>query len=335
MRTLLSSILIFIIIVFCSFNSANAIDKLVEKADKNPVSSFSIVERLAYTTVKIQTKSVDGKKGFGTGFFFMLFGKPYPRQILVIVTNKHVIKNAAKGIFYFSKKDKNGGPLEKGHLKIEFDRFESRWYMHPQKNIDLCVMPIYSIIKKKENEGTKIFYMALSKRLIPTQNELKDIIAVDEILMVGYPIGLSDEVHNMPIIRKGIAATHPRLKYNGKDEFLIDAACYPGSSGSPVFLFEANPYLKAPHVDPNTPLSERFVPLLAEPSIKLLGILYGGPEYTKQGKIVVVNIPTRQEARSITTIPTNLGFVIRSEMLLDFENVFLADESIKKEMQVK
>ena len=54
--------------------------------------------------------------------------------------------------------------------------------------------------------------------------------------MIGYPIGLIDEYNNKPIVRKGITATTYNIDYNGKKEFLIDIACFPGSSGSPIFI---------------------------------------------------------------------------------------------------
>ena len=54
--------------------------------------------------------------------------------------------------------------------------------------------------------------------------------------MIGYPDGIWDSVNNLPVIRKGITATHPHISWNGKTEFLTDIASFPGSSGSPYFL---------------------------------------------------------------------------------------------------
>lgn len=53
--------------------------------------------------------------------------------------------------------------------------------------------------------------------------------------MVSYPIGLIDNINNFPIFRRGITASHPGLSFKVKPEFLIDASCWPGSSGSSVF----------------------------------------------------------------------------------------------------
>ena len=41
----------------------------------------------------------------------------------------------------------------------------------------------------------------------------------------------------MPILRRGTTATPIALNFEGRPEFLIDAAVYPGSSGSPVFVY--------------------------------------------------------------------------------------------------
>ena len=51
----------------------------------------------------------------------------------------------------------------------------------------------------------------------------------------------------------------------------------------------------------------------------LLGILYAGPQLTVSGDIKIVTIPDVQEkALSISHIPNNLGYIIKSEALLDF-----------------
>lgn len=60
--------------------------------------------------------------------------------------------------------------------------------------------------------------------------------------MIGYPNGLWDSVNNMPIVRRGTMATNISLNHNDKREFVIDAACFPGSSGSPVVLFNKGGY---------------------------------------------------------------------------------------------
>lgn len=74
----------------------------------------------------------------------------------------------------------------------------------------------------------KSFYIALTKELIPNFEQLSNLRAIEDITMIGYPTGLWDRVNNLPIVRKGITATHPNINYNGIEEILIDAKfCFP------------------------------------------------------------------------------------------------------------
>ncbi len=55
--------------------------------------------------------------------------------------------------------------------------------------------------------------------------------------------------------------------------------------------------------------------------IKLLGVLYAGPQHTVEGEVKIVNVPTQQKAVSLG-IPNNLGIVIKAEQLHAFEGLF-------------
>ena len=179
----------------------------------------------------------------------------------------------------------------------------------PHDNADLCAMPLHRIIGQINNEinpsptlyqpqqqQKRVFYRSLNfEHLVDFQRES----AIQDILMVGYPIGISDQVNNFPIVRKGITSSHLRTDFQGKPEVLIDAACFPGSSGSPVFLCQK-------------PGSNFFRAML-------LGTLWGGPQHTVQGNIICNNDKINSEeiptTYSVTQIPANLGFVIKSTEL--------------------
>ena len=73
---------------------------------------------------------------------------------------------------------------------------------------------------------------------IPSKEEIVNTISrIEDITVVGYPDGIWDSYNNMPIVRKGITATSLQLDFNNEPKFLIDAAIYGGSSGSPVYIF--------------------------------------------------------------------------------------------------
>lgn len=74
--------------------------------------------------------------------------------------------------------------------------------------------------------------------MVPTQTQLNDLTVLENVVMVGYPNGLYDAANNYPLFRTGKTATHPAIDYNGKRQALLDMACLPGSSGSPVFILD-------------------------------------------------------------------------------------------------
>ena len=138
--------------------------------------------------------------------------------------------------------------------------------------------------------------------------------AIESITMIGYPTGIFDEANNLPVIRRGITASRIGLRYNGRPEFLIDCACFPGSSGSPVFHYDTGPELTR---DGSIRMGGvRF---------KFLGILWGGPTHNVDGEIVAKPIETAVKPVSVTQVMMNLGFCIRASELAGFESVFQSE----------
>ena len=140
--------------------------------------------------------------------------------------------------------------------------------------------------------------------------KIKDLSALEELVMVGYPIGLSDTRNNYPIFRKGYTSAHPAVDFNDDGIGLVDMACFPGSSGSPIFILNEGGYR-----------DKRGNSYFGRSRILLLGILYAGPQYDARGEIVVKTIPTsKQVVESNTSIMTNLGYYIKAEELCEFQN---------------
>lgn len=141
---------------------------------------------------------------------------------------------------------------------------------------------------------------AVGSDIIPADDDWQFFDAIEDVTMVGCPRGLYDEVNNLPLVRRGITATSLANRYNGKDEFVVDMACFPGSSGSPIFLFNQNGYLDR----------KKNSMMMGSTRILLAGVLYAGPLITNQGEIVLGQAP-RIEVASMM----HLGYAVRSTAL--------------------
>lgn len=281
-------------------------------------TNMTLTEQLAHSTVRIECEYQTGGVGTGTGFFFK-FAENGPNHIPAIVTNKHVIQGARKGKFVLTLASPDGKPDLKRHANCVFDNFQNMWLPHPSPKVDLCIMLVAPLLKQAEaNKKPPPFFISLDHKLLPTEEELIDLSLVEDITMIGYPNGIWDAAHNMPIFRKGTTATHPNLDWNNRPEFLIDAACFPGSSGSPVFLLNEGGYMS------------RKGGIFGGNRLKLLGVLYAGPQHTVEGDIKIVAVPTQNKPISVASIPNNLGMIIKSRELLVFDEL-LANLRKKKE----
>lgn len=270
------------------------------------------IDQLIHSTLRIECDMVNGCSS-GSGYILGFLDNESDKDTVpCIVTNKHVINGAQKGKFHVTPVKDNGQPDLEKHFPVFFEDFESLWIKHPDPEIDLAIFPLGPILHQLEEKGIKIYCQILPSNIIASKELLDMLPTMEDIIMIGYPNGIWDKKHNLPIIRKGITATHPKLKYDGRPEFMIDAACFPGSSGSPVFLANMGSFMN-PNGD-----------LCAGVRIALLGTLYAGPQHTAEGRIEVITVPVANIPIALSSIPNNLGMVIHSSVLKDFEPILEA-----------
>ena len=90
-------------------------------------------------------------------------------------------------------------------------------------------------------------------------------------------------------------------------------ACFPGSSGSPIYILNENGYSDK---QGNTYLGDKRV--------IFLGVLFAGPTTNINGEIVVMDIPTKQQAFSRTKTMINLGYYIKAHELNEFKTMLFS-----------
>jgi Trypsin-like peptidase domain len=178
-------------------------------------------------TVRIDT-DLGGEECTGTGFLCRVDdGDGFA---LALVSNRHVFRDGQGTIeLRFHAATEDGDHFELGETVIlKGDDFTHRYVPHPSSEIDLAAAIVNAI-------GLEAKGLMLATSQIADQDQLKDLRCGDEIWFVGYPTGWRDEVHNLPLVRRGWVASLPWLDFDGRPEFVIDAQAFPGSSGSPVF----------------------------------------------------------------------------------------------------
>ena len=102
--------------------------------------------------------------------------------------------------------------------------------IHPDPDVDLACLNVTGI----RDEEKQIFYRTINLELVCDFTE-PNLLPGSEVLFLGYPENRFDTKNNLPILRRGYIGSMPKVDFEGRQQFLIDAQVFPGSSGSPVF----------------------------------------------------------------------------------------------------
>jgi len=194
----------------------------------------STTKKLLFNTIRVDTVLDDGSQGSGTAFVVQHVHARGSHSF--IVTNRHLVEGVRRGGLVFTQK-RDGQPLLGQRFQLNIEDFPLAWHLHPDPAVDLAIIPLRPLEQAAREQGIELYYQTIDSRLVPDAATTRALDALEEVLFVGYPSGVWDQVNLMPILRRGTTATPIALNFEGRAEFLIDAAVYPGSSGSPVFLY--------------------------------------------------------------------------------------------------
>lgn len=183
-----------------------------------------------FLAVSLITMLLGGKGvGTATGFFYL------KNETTYLVTNRHVVVDETKGLKPDALRLKLHTDARDVTQNVDrtiplYDNVGPKWHFHrdyPKIPIDIAVIEI----DPKQLEGTII--KTLSREAFFPRD--KYILAPGEDIMVlGFPRGFSDEKHNLGLLRNALISSAYGVNFNGLPLFVIDANLHPGMSGSPV-----------------------------------------------------------------------------------------------------
>jgi hypothetical protein len=163
-----------------------------------------------------------------TGFFFERDGR------LWLVTCRHVVLDEPSG-----------------HHP---DRLEIELHVDPV-NLGATVqfsIPLYREGKSLWREGLDsagpidVVALALERDALPGAllvhaftpqhlvGKLDQVEMGSSVLIVGFPLGVHDTLHRLPVARQSVIASAFGIRFQGKGYFLTDARLHRGTSGAPV-----------------------------------------------------------------------------------------------------
>ncbi len=217
-----------------------------------PITAMSspLVEGWLFTTIPIQNPA----GGSGTGFLVSRdVGEGNVRVFLV--TNKHVVhtdfaelENVDHVICHFNTRKPDGSSGKAaGKVPLAHDDGSKRFRAHSDPDTDVLAINVTDIVSlnpeiEKKFAGYDVFADQAKRAEL-------DITAGEDVVAIGYPLGMRQGQTNFPLLRQGLIATkigypifdrvaRPDGSYRDRTlrAFLVDGAFVPGSSGSPIVL---------------------------------------------------------------------------------------------------
>jgi hypothetical protein len=153
-----------------------------------------------------------------TGFLVNIGG------IFHLMTAKHVVFSSRKNDFtdknlvvFFNAND---GRIVAQPLELIKNNFHCNWVFHPKRDVDIALIP-FGI-----QEGDDVKIISEDYFLTPDQ-----LFENQDVFFLSFQPGIQIEQKISPIFRRGAISL-----MNDDTTFYIDAAAFPGNSGSPVFL---------------------------------------------------------------------------------------------------
>lgn len=194
----------------------------------------TINEILVTVTLIIQIQ--DGQQvGTATGFFYIR------NDVVYFVTNRHVIVDEEKGIKPHTLRVKLHLDPNDMTKNVDFDiplysAGLARWHVHPDYTVKKIDVAVVELDQRALRAGHFLKGLSASN-FFPKKYVIQP---GEDVMVIGFPRGLSDSTHNLPLVRNAMISSAYGFDFRGNPFFLVDANLHPGMSGSPVITKPKN-----------------------------------------------------------------------------------------------
>lgn len=262
-----------------------------------------ISENLLFCTARIVTKN-----GVGTGFFFSFPTDEVGQEIPILITNKHVVDDDPYMPVTLELHTHVEGVAQQESVKFEYT---GKWEMHP--NQDLCFQYVAPMINFFEIHYKKnVFFRCFSVDSILSDESLLNLRAIEEVIMIGYPVGLYDVYNNFPLFRSGITSSHPGINFENQSVGVVDIASFRGSSGSPICILDEGQYTL-----------KNGTTKIGSSRLILLGVLNKIGVLNSNNEIQMINVPGSLVPGVKTETMLNIGYYIKAKEIQYFKSMIM------------
>jgi hypothetical protein len=194
-----------------------------------------MIESLLLAVTRVTTMLGQKTLTNATGFFFER------EKRLYLITSRHVVLDK---------------PSE--HYP---DRLEIELHVDPDNVADTVgfSIPLYREGKSIWREGfdstsaIDVVALELERAALPKTlsfhaftpahlvERLEQVEIGTSVIVVGFPLGVHDELHRLPVARQAVIASAFGIRFQGHGYFLTDARLHRGTSGAPVVTRETAP----------------------------------------------------------------------------------------------
>lgn len=188
-----------------------------------------MIDPLLLAVVKVQTFNGGQPLTNASGFFFER------NERLFLITSRHVVLDEASG--HFPDAIRIALHVDQNNIAslvdFEIPLFRNEKSVWREGNDSAGGIDIAAIEIERSALPFNLVYCAFTRRHLLGQDSI-EIGA--SLLVVGFPLGFHDTLHQLPVARHAIVASCFDLRFQGEGYFLTDARTHRGMSGAPVVM---------------------------------------------------------------------------------------------------